>query len=140
MTPAEKFEERISPEPMSGCWLWTAGVDEKGYGLFRVNGITHRAHRYAFKAVKGPIPEGYMIDHTCSVRCCVNPDHLEAVTGQENAMRTVRRGRHQHAIKTHCRNGHPYSGGNLVFVGSERRCRVCLRANARAYQQRRKNR
>ena len=28
-----------------------------------------------------------MIDHLCGVRCCVNPDHLEPVTTQENIRR-----------------------------------------------------
>ncbi len=31
------------------------------------------------------------LDHTCCLRCCVNPDHLEVVTSVENVKRVWRR-------------------------------------------------
>ena len=34
--------------------------------------------------VKGPIPEGLVIDHLCHNHACVNPDHLRAVTHKQN--------------------------------------------------------
>jgi len=37
-TPEERFFDKISPEPNSGCWLWTAGVDSCGYGNFKFGG------------------------------------------------------------------------------------------------------
>jgi hypothetical protein len=48
------------------------------------------AHREAYKAWKGEIPEGYTIDHAgCpfGTTACVNPKHLEAVSRTENIRR-----------------------------------------------------
>ena len=129
---------KVQPEPNSGCWLWDGPTDGKGYGFFKLNNRSVRAHRHSYEMHKGPIPEGLFVDHKCSNRTCVNLAHLDAVTAKENADRTVARGRHQHATKTHCRHGHPYSGENLVLVSGERRCAECLRRNAREYERRRK--
>lgn len=45
------------------------------------------AHRHYFESFKGPIPKGYDIDHLCRNECCVNPEHLEAVTRSTNTRR-----------------------------------------------------
>lgn len=31
-----RFLSKIEPEPNSGCWLWTAGKVEDGYGAFAI--------------------------------------------------------------------------------------------------------
>jgi hypothetical protein len=38
-------QDKISPEPNSGCWLWTAAVDGSGYGVTSEHGKTALAHR-----------------------------------------------------------------------------------------------
>ena len=116
------------------CWLW-AGPTINGDGYARFwNGARHvMAHRAAFELAHGPIPEGMEIDHTCSVRNCVNPAHLEPVTHRENCLRTRARGRGSkfipplafvHAARTHCPAGHPYAGDNLYR--SPRGGRFCV--------------
>lgn len=44
---------------------------------------------------------------------------------------------HHESAKTHCKNGHPYSGENLVLRISngyrKRHCRICLKASQRRY-------
>ncbi len=65
-----------------GCWIWR-GRAEAGYGLA---GKTY-AHRLSWELHRGAIPAGLHIDHLCFVKTCVNPDHLELVTGAENARR-----------------------------------------------------
>ncbi len=123
----ERFESKIMPEPNSGCWLWLGSLTHNGYGSIWANGRLKRAPRVSYELHVGIIPHGLEIDHLCRVRCCVNPDHLEAVTRKENARRGY------YGQKTHCPQGHPYSGDNLYVRpnGKGRDCRKCkaLRMN-----------
>jgi hypothetical protein len=94
----------------SGCWLWTGATTANGYGRFRVrrdSRWTHvMAHRWAYEAANGPIPDGIYPDHLCHTndadcpggtscphRRCVNPDHLDAVGDEENRRRARARAR-----------------------------------------------
>jgi hypothetical protein len=72
------------------CWIWQLKrAPRTGYGVVRVNGQDLMAHRLEYERANGPIPEGMQIDHLCRVRECVNPDHLEPVTPQENTRRST---------------------------------------------------
>lgn len=79
--------EKISPEPNSGCWLWDAGHNDYGYGIFYINGKLRCAHCVTYELYVGEVPEGLELDHKCRIPCCVNPDHLEPVTHAENVRR-----------------------------------------------------
>ena len=120
------------------CWEWTAGRFSLGYGAYELDGKTRLAHRVVYEALVGPIPEGRQLDHLCRVRHCVNPDHLEPVTPRENTVRGVGPSA-QNSRKTHCPQGHPYSGENLyVDPRNRRRCRTCMRQNLRDWQARKR--
>jgi len=130
MTLQERFEEKYIPVTESGCWLWTAYCSKDGYGKFHSNRLDNTlAHRVSYEMYKGKIPEGMQIDHLCKVRCCVNPDHLEPVTQQEN----IRRGETGINFRsvTHCPKGHAYDEANTSFKKSgARRCNACARIYA----------
>lgn len=104
-----RFWDKVEPatDDPAGCWLWTAGLNTKGYGTAHLLGKKYLAHRAAYTCLVGDIPPGLQIDHLCRVRNCVNPAHLEPVTNQVNADRGAR------ATQTHCRRGHEMAGDNL---------------------------
>lgn len=130
--------ERSIPEPNSGCWIWLGHLDRRGYATIHAkNNRTHFVHRLSYEAFKGrKIPAGLEIDHLCRVPCCVNPDHLEAVSKKTNILRGVSFSA-VNAAKTECVNGHPFSGDNLSVTPAGRRfCRACWRERTAAYRQR----
>lgn len=110
-----------------GHWLWQGSKTAGGYG--RLNWRKHyfAAHRFAYIALRGPIPQGFELDHLCRIRACANPDCVEPVTRMENILRgesilaqKMRRGC--------CKNGHPLNEINTWYrQDGSRRCRVCHR-------------
>lgn len=44
----------------------------------------------------------------------------------DNTLDQVRNGNHNHASKTHCKWGHPFSGPNLRVTAKQRVCRACV--------------
>lgn len=129
--PDKRFMEKVSVDE-SGCWLWTAYIDQKGYGVF---GVTRRdlykAHRYSYQMHIGEIPEGKQLDHLCRVRHCVNPAHLEPVTNQENVIRGV----NARPAKTHCKSGHELTDDNTYYHPKKgwRDCIKCRKAAKQRY-------
>lgn len=80
--------ERISAnavEDANGCWVWQLHVSARGTGYGVMSGTY--AHRAAWEAYRGDIPEGTEIDHLCRNSRCVNPYHLEPVPRSENLRR-----------------------------------------------------
>lgn len=71
----------------TGCWIWDGRPQPLGYGTTKLNGRTIPAHQYVYEKIKGPVPEGLILDHLCRNPRCVNPDHLEPVTHAENIRR-----------------------------------------------------
>jgi len=132
----ERVLKNSQPDPNSGCWLWTGYLHKNGYATLKWNEgrSSTMAHRASYKAFKGPIPEGLVLDHKCKTRCCVNPDHLEPVTYAENNRRSPRLA----PLKEFCKNGHPLAQGNL-YKSKWRRCAECSRVMALAAYHRNKN-
>lgn len=83
-TARDRFEAFVRKS--DSCWIWTGGRYPTGYGRWGRD----YAHRCAYAIYVGPIPAGMTIDHTCFVKPCVNPLHLELVTKRENIQRYYR--------------------------------------------------
>ena len=146
-----RIQRNIKIAP-NGCWVWTGYPDTHGYGRFRIfiDGVIRYtgAHRAAWLAYRGDIPADHLqLDHLCRNRLCCNPDHLELVTNQENARRSVAaigaagRGRPRQAV---CKYGHPLSGENLSIYtppgGYTRRvCRACARRTKLEWRERQRH-
>ena len=145
-----RIKSRIEVLP-SGCWWWP-GATSSGYG--RITWVedsgTRRwgaVHRVMYADVHGAIPEGLDVDHQCHDpascqpdeaadcphrRCC-NPEHLLAMTRQENLLRggTVTAER---ASVTVCPQGHDYTEDNTLTDKLGRRsCKECTYERNRAY-------
>lgn len=80
-----------------GCWLYTGTLSFEGYGYVNISAGVKRqqwqAHRFAWTLLKGPIPEGECVLHTCDVRHCVNPEHLYLGDRKDNARDKILRRR-----------------------------------------------
>lgn len=83
-TTLERFNKYYEAVTESGCWLWTGGLDKDGYGVFWKDLTTARAHRSSYELLKGTIPDGLQVLHSCDIPSCVNPDHLFLGTHNDN--------------------------------------------------------
>lgn len=77
----------------SKCWRWTGILLSDGYGCFRIDRYSYRAHRIAYTIKHGTIPEGKHILHACDNPPCVNPAHLFCGTNYDNVQDKMKKGR-----------------------------------------------
>lgn len=135
---------QVRPLP-DGCWEWLGPLTPSGHGKHRIGpGHYERAvHRILWEHVNGPVPDKMELDHLCHTRAvqdgtclggmdcphrrCVNPEHLEPVTGGENTLRS----RHYQRSKTHCPHGHEYTEENTERRNGRRFCRTCSKLRKR---------
>lgn len=95
---------QISDEE-DGCHLWTAGCVKDGYGVFSIQGKSHKSHRIAYQLAYGEIPANMCVCHSCDTPNCVNPKHFWLGTVKQNMNdRTMKRRTAQgkrHGTHTH---------------------------------------
>lgn len=110
-------------EVTGACWYWQGGLTPEGYGYWFFEGRTSGVHRIAHRMLtQEEVPSSMHIDHLCRTRNCVNPDHMEVVTPEENSRRANR----PKVERTHCTHGHEWTPGNTLPLGTSKRCRQCL--------------
>ena len=130
-TERERFENLVTPEPTSGCWLWAGTIGLDGYGIFvSPKGVlprTKRAHRAAWEEYRGSIAPGLLVCHKCDNPACVNPSHLFLGTATDNVRDAVTKGRWRQTVpaeaarresarrrsKPYCIRGHARTPENI---------------------------
>lgn len=124
----------------SGCWEWNGNRHRQGYGKIQWKNKTYPVHRLWAHLVKGfDLNPRIMICHTCDNPPCFNPEHLFEGTASDNVRDSVKKLRQREAKKTHCPQGHPYRGSNLVLDQGKRKCRICKNAKMRNWWARKGN-
>lgn len=103
----------------------------KQYGAVRFEGRTTIAHKAVYVTLRGEVPDGLTLHHTCKNPLCCNPDHLELKTRSEHAHEDGHCADIQ-SRKTHCPHGHEYTTENTsISWKGHRCCRTCGREKNR---------
>lgn len=118
-----------------GCWVWTGTKNPDGYGKISIGRGRVPVYRVMWILIRGPIPEGLVLDHLCRNPACCNPDHLEPVTQKVNILRGESPSA-RNARKTVCKRGHPFDGQNTYRWRGGRFCRACARIRGRERRER----
>jgi hypothetical protein len=121
-----RFLKRVEVLP-SGCWkLTTKPFAVTGYSRITIQGKSCLGHRVAYAIKHKALPVDLELDHTCGNRWCVNWDHLEPVSTQENLLRSPKTQASVNRKKTHCKRGHEFIEGNIYYLkDGSRNCLTC---------------
>jgi hypothetical protein len=105
LAKADFFWAKTTPEPTTGCLLWTGGLDRDGYAKFalsipRVNAQIHiKATQFAFLLGHGRWPTMSLL-HSCDMPACVEVRHVREGSQHENIRDCILRDRFSNAILT----------------------------------------
>lgn len=137
----DRFWSKVDMNPYH-CWEWLASTDGRGYGQFRLNKKTPKAHLVSYELTYGPRPNDLVVRHTCDNTLCVRPDHLILGTQYDNVRDMITRKRHGNTIKTHCVNGHEFTEENTYHPPHRpgtRDCKACHLEATRRYDRKKRN-
>jgi len=101
-----RFFRYVSPEPTSGCWLWSGSTDRRGYGQLRFGRKLRYATHVSLELAGRPVSGGLCALHRCDNGNCVNPDHLFVGTQLENIADMRVKGRHVNPPRAVGENNH----------------------------------
>lgn len=87
-----RFWSKIVVAGLDDCWIWQAGKDQDGYGVFWAQGRSWRAHRIALFLRSGTMAA--MACHSCDVPACCNGRHLFQGTALTNNRDALHKGRY----------------------------------------------
>lgn len=71
------LQRQIEMIPFCDCWFWAGRISRHGYGRYKL----------IYQQLVKVVPYGMHLDHLCRNKLCVNPNHLDIVTPQENQKR-----------------------------------------------------
>lgn len=90
LTIQERLELNSVLDPKTSCVIWQS-CNERGYGVIKYQGKLRKTHRLAYEVYIGPLEPGSVVHHTCSVRACINPKHLQQISSQNNTAEMLER-------------------------------------------------
>lgn len=134
------FMARVSPDPVSGCWIWTGAICSSGYGEMGmgVRGCREYAHRLAYVLFRGPLGKNSHTHHLCGNHACANPGHLEQVGVAEHFRIHAPERLASKPTPTHCPHGHEYTVKNTYR--NKRGWMFCKACHLRSRRERRARR
>jgi hypothetical protein len=123
----KRFWDKVDIKGEDECWLWLASANSRGYGCFAYEKDSiQSAHKmsWAMAKNKNKMSDPSMhVMHTCDVKRCVNPKHLELGTPKQNQNDAIKRGIARSigeivgkpSEKKLCKNGHTRSPENTTY-------------------------
>lgn len=126
-TMHDRFFDKVSIEPNSGCWLWLGAATKAGYGLMGASKTCRLATHVSLLLHGKPRPAAdLMALHKCDNPSCVNPDHLFWGTHGDNMADQKAKGRHWATVKATCAQGHNWTSDNTrIGKDGRKNCRAC---------------
>lgn len=90
----------------AGCLRWTGGTSRGGGKKTQKNPgypsvwvveekRSRRGHAVIFEAFHGELPAGHERGHTCGDSLCLDPDHMEAQSKEDNRRERIKRHRNK---------------------------------------------
>ena len=145
-TLKERLEHYSEPQD-NGCIYWTGYLNAERYGVVSNPEGSELAHKAAWEDINSPLPPGVHLDHICHSddlscpggrsclhRRCINVDHLEPTTAQENARRGVQS---FERLGMCMKKLHVMTPDNIyVSHNGKRRCKPCTLAKNARYEAR----
>jgi hypothetical protein len=128
----QSFPERIMSQRLNKNGYPRVNLYESGKPR------TRQVHQLVMETFVGPRPDGLEVCHGNGNPADNRLENLRYDTRSANARDRLAHGTHNNANKTHCINGHPFGGDNVVTYrqssgqpGIRRECRACKSAYAR---------
>jgi hypothetical protein len=96
-----------------GCWITNAQPNANPYPKTRVikpdgKKGSEWVHRLAYIAKHGSVPADKQVHHRCHNPRCFNPDHLQAITDEQNRKANTHKGHYNKpALAEECAELHP---------------------------------
>lgn len=93
-TPEQKLAFHSRRNKRTGCLVWQASTNLKGYGEIKINGVLRIAHRVAWALANNRTePKGKCVLHRCDNPSCIEPAHLFVGTIADNNADKLAKGR-----------------------------------------------
>lgn len=120
---------RSIPRRRTKGGLLKLSVNKRGYLSVTLGDHKHEVHRLVALTFLGPRPPGLETRHVDGDPLNARASNLAYGTRSENVLDKRAHGTDHNVAKTHCPQGHPYFGENLLTIPSRPTARYCRACN-----------